>query len=333
MSAARVLKAELHVHIEGTMPPALARRIAARNGISLDPKLFADEARYAWTDFSDFLSAYDAVSACVRRSADLSDIVHAYLGAASDEGAIYVEFFASPDHAAACGLSYVDMLAGLADGIARAERERGIVGRIVVVAIRHLGPERAEAVAGAMARHPHPHVVGFGLAGDETCHRPRDFRAAFHRASDLGLGCTAHAGEVAGAESVRAALDDLPLSRVGHGVRAIEDPKLVERIARDGIALEICPGSNLALGLYPDVASHPLRHLIDVGCRVTLGSDDPPYFGTSIGREYARAEIGFGLDRDALLRVTRTAIQSSFADAATKSRLLAKVAQDASLSL
>lgn len=328
MSAVAALpKAEIHVHIGGAAPPALVRRLAARNGIRLDETLFASETRFAWRDFPDFLKAFDAASACFRKTIDFRDLVHEYLAACAREGAIYVEFFASPDHAAESGVSYADHLQGLIEGIDDAARDFGIVGRIVMICVRHLGPERALALARRMRSDPHDYVVGLGMGGDETRFHPRDFAPAYRIAADMGLGRTVHAGEVVGAESVRAALDGLPVTRIGHGVRAIEDPKLVDEIARRGIVLEVCPGSNLALGVYRDAASHPLRRLIDAGCRVTVSSDDPPFFDTTIGREYRRAAEDFGLDRGALLTLTKTAIEGSFADPATKERLLARVAE------
>jgi len=320
-------KAEIHVHIEGTAKPALIRRLAARNGVRLGADLFTADDRFAWSDFPSFLRAYDAASAAIRKPIDLRDLVYDYLADCAREGAIYVEFFASLDHAAASGMDYAAMLEGMTIGIDDAARDFDIVARIVVVCLRHLGPDRASAVVRRIKETPHAHVVGFGMAGDETRYHPKDFAPAFRLARDLGLGCTAHAGEVAGPESVKAALDHLPLTRIGHGVRAIEDARLVDEIARKDIALEVCPGSNLSLGVFPDARSHPLRRLIDAGCRVTLNSDDPPFFDTSIGREYRRAAQDFGLDRKTLLGLTRNAVQSCFADTGMKTALIVRLAE------
>jgi adenosine deaminase len=172
-----------------------------------------------------------------------------------------------------------------------------------------------------MVAEPHPYVVGFGMGGDEAKHVPADFAAAYRLACDKGYGCTVHAGEVMGPESVWAAIRDLPVTRIGHGVRSADDPRLMEELARRGTVLEVCPGSNVALGLYPDRAAHPLHRLIAAGVRVTLGSDDPPFFHTTLGMEYDKAGLG-----DAELRgITRTAIEASFADEATKQRLLREI--------
>ncbi|MDH3231099.1 MAG: adenosine deaminase [Alphaproteobacteria bacterium] len=318
-------KAELHCHLEGTAPPSLVRRLADRNGIALPDGLFADADSFAWTDFPDFLRAYDAASMCLRRAEDYRDVTYEYLAACARDGAIYVELFTSPDHAAEVGMSYLDHLEGTVAGIGDAARDFGIVGRIIVTCVRHLGPERGLAVARDVVAEPHPWVVGFGMGGDETAFALSDFLPVFALAADAGLGCTVHAGERCGPESVYAALDALPVTRLGHGVRAIEDPRLVERIARDGIVLELCPHSNVATGVYADMASHPFPALRAAGCRVTLNSDDPPYFATSIGREYATAATNFDMDGEALRAVTRTALEAAFVDEDTRTDLLARL--------
>ncbi len=319
-------KVELHCHIEGSAPPALVRRLAARNGIALPEALFADEHRFAWSDFNSFLQAYDGASSAMRRPQDYRDVIYDYLRRCAAEGAIYVELFTSPEHALDVGMDYAAQLEALAAGIDAAEKAFGIVGRLIVLCLRHRGPDRALAMARLMLDQRHPYVVGFGMAGDELRHAPADFAPAYRLVADAGYPCTAHAGEVGGADSVRATIAALPVSRIGHGVRASEDPRLLEQIARSGIVLEVCPGSNVALGVYPDLARHPLRRLIDAGCKVTLSSDDPPYFDTSIGREYAMAADAFGLDAQDLLRITRTAIDAAFADADTRRRLSDRVA-------
>ncbi|MCW5747266.1 MAG: adenosine deaminase [Alphaproteobacteria bacterium] len=319
-------KAELHCHIEGSAPPDLVRRLARRNGIDLPDSLFADGTRFAWKDFISFLAAYDAACDAMRRPEDYRDVIYDYLGRCAREGAIYVEVFSSPEHVEDVGMDYAAQLEGLAAGIDAAEAECGIVGRIIPICLRHRGPERALAVARTMLAAPHPYVVGFGMAGDELRYAPADFAPAFRLVADAGYPCTAHAGEVAGPQSVRATLDALPVSRIGHGVRASEDPRLLDEIARRGVVLEVCPGSNIALGVYRNLASHPLRRLIDAGCKVTLNSDDPPYFDTSIGREYATAGHAFGLTPRQLLDITETAVAAAFVDRDTRRRLTARIA-------
>lgn len=314
-------KAEIHCHLEGSIPPVLARKLARRNGIVLPPKLFDAKGTYAWTDFWSFLDAYDRVCTALKTPRDFGDVLYSYLAGAAREGALYVEMFCSPERPAALGISYAAWLEALAEGIDRAEREFGIVGRINIICIRHLGPERAEGMVEAMVVEPHPYVVGFGMGGDEAKFTPADFAPAYRLAHENGYGCTVHAGEVVGPESVWAAIRDLPVTRIGHGVRSADDPVLMEELARRGIVLEVCPGSNIALGLYPDRTSHPLRRLIEAGVRITLNSDDPPFFHTTLGSEYDKAGLG---ERE-LRAVARTTIEASFADEATKKRLLKRI--------
>ena len=313
-----IAKAELHCHLEGSIAPALARELGRRNGVTFPDGMFSPEGHYVWRDFLSFLDAYDRVCLGVLTARDFGDVIYSYLASIAREGAVYAEIFCSPERASQRGMSYAEWLAGLLDGVERARREFGIEGRVIIICIRHLGPERALKMAQDMVAEPHPLVVGFGMGGDEAKFTPADFAPAYRLVADKGLGCTVHAGEVCGPESVWAALQALPVTRIGHGVRSIEDPVLVAELARRGTVLEVCPGSNIALGLYPDRARHPLRRLIEAGVRVTLNSDDPPFFHTTLGREYDEA----GLTDQELLGITRTAIEASFADGDTKKRLL-----------
>jgi adenosine deaminase len=318
-------KAEIHLHLEGAAPPDLVRRMAERNGVELPEALFTDDGTFRWTDFPDFLNTYDMASSSMRKAVDYRDVTYEYLRDCAAQGAIYVEVFSSPDHAATMGMSYGDHLTGMVDGIDDAFRDFGIVGRIIVTCVRHLGPERAVDVARATVAELHPHVVGFGMGGNEMDYTQADFRPAFDMAAAAGLPCTTHAGEVDGAQSVRDALDHLPVTRIGHGVRAIEDPALVAEIADKGIVLECCPISNFSTGVYKGYEDHPLPQLIEAGCKVTLNSDDPPYFATTIGHEYEEAARGFGFSTVQLLNITRAAINGGFVDDVTKQTLLARV--------
>jgi adenosine deaminase len=317
--------AELHVHLEATATPALVRRLAARNRVEIPPGTI-DGDRYVWSDFLDFLRTFDRAVTVVRTAEDYRDITAEYLAACAAEGAIYVEITVSADHADQAGLPYDDMIAGVAQGIDDARAASGIESRIVVTAVRNFGTERAEWVARTAAAEPHPYVTGFGLAGDEAGFPPAPFARAFEIARDAGLGLTCHAGEWAGRESVRAALE-LGVTRLGHGVRAVEDPALVRELAERGIVLEVCPTSNVVLGAYPDYAAHPFPMLRDAGVLVTLGSDDPPYWEASIGGEYAVARREWGLDDAALRAITRTALEAAFVPDHLRNALLAQIQQ------
>jgi adenosine deaminase len=316
--------AELHVHLEGTATPALLRKIAARNGLELPDGLFAGPDRFAWDGFLDFLAAYDRAASVIRTGEDYRDVAYEYLARQAADGVIYVELTASRDHARLAGLTDAEHWEGIAAGIDEAHADHGIEARILSSAVRNFGVEQAVEVAREAASHPHPYIVGFSLAGDEAGFPPRLFAEAFEIAAAAGLGCTAHAGEWAGPDSVRAALE-LPVSRLSHGVRAIEDPALVAELAARGTVLEVCPTSNVALGVFSSYEEHPLRALVDAGVRVTLGSDDPPYFGATVAGEYALARERFGLADDRLLAITRTAVDAAFAEPELRATLRQRV--------
>jgi adenosine deaminase len=319
--------AELHVHLEATAKPALVRRLAERNGLEIPPGTI-DGDRYVWRDFLDFLLTFDRAVTVIRTAQDYRDITSAYLRDCAAEGAVYVELTISPDHADQAGLTYADLVEGVAQGIDDARDATGIESRAIVTAVRNFGTERAEWVARAAAAQPHPYVTGFGLAGDEAGFPPGPFARAFELAHDAGLGLTCHAGEWAGPESVRGALAlPVPVTRLGHGVRAIEDPELVRELAARGTVLEVCPTSNVVLKAYEDYGEHPFPLLRDAGVRVTLGSDDPPYWEATIGGEYAVARREWGLDDAALTAVTRTAIEAAFVPEPLRNALLARIQQ------
>ena len=291
-----IAKAELHVHLEGTAPPELVGRIAARNGLPVPDGLLDDAERFRYDGFLHFLRAYDSAASVIRTAEDYRDITYEYLRSCAAEGAIYVELTASPDHAGLVGLSDDEHLAGVAQGIDDA-RVHGIEGRILISAVRNFGVEQALRVARHAAERPHPYVVGFSMAGAEVGYPADMFAQAYAIAADAGLGCTVHAGEWDGPESER------------------------------GIVLECCPTSNVVLGVYRSYAEHPLRQLADAGVRLTLGSDDPPYFGATIGGEYevARAQLGF--DEAELRAMTATAIDAAFCEDRLKEMLRDRLAR------
>jgi len=316
-------KVELHVHLEGTAPPALIRRFARRNGVALPDALFRGNGEFHYTDFLHFLRTYDLAASVIRTAEDYRDVTFEYLCSCAREAAIYVELTASPDHAALVGLSDEEHLAGIARGIDDARSETGIEGRILISAVKNFGVEQALRVARYAAERPHSYVVGFSMAGEEKNHPAAAFAQSYAIAAAAGLGCTVHAGEWDGPESVRSALT-LPVTRIDHGVRAIEDAELVEELSARGIVLDCCPTSNVVLGLYAGYHEHPLPLLRAAGVRFTLGSDDPPYFGASIGGEYDVCAQHMGMEADDLRQITRTAIDAAFCDEALKRKLRAR---------
>lgn len=318
--------AELHCHLEGTVTPAFALMLAERNGVSLGDVIGADGG-YRWTSFREFLAVYDDMAGVICTERDLYDITYAYYADMAQKGLIYGELFVSPQHGLNRGLSYKAQVEAIADAMKATEADHGVIARIIITCVRNYGADHAEDMARLAVHNPHPWVTGFGMAGDETFGVPSDFLRAFLYAADGGLGLTAHAGEVMGAEHIRATLDALPLSRIGHGVRAVEDESVLDLLLERNIVLEVCPGSNIALGIFPDHRRHPLRHLMDRGLAVTLNSDDPPFFATTIADEYEAAARYHGCTGEALAGFTQTAIMAAFCDDGTKAVLLNKLAQ------
>lgn len=317
------LKAELHCHIEGAAAPELVIRQAQKYNKDVSP--FIRDGSFVWNDFTSFLAAYDFAADLFRTEDDYARLSEHYLTSLARDGAIYSEVFTSPDHAKKAGLSPTAYTNALGEGMARAKAKTGIEGRMIVTGVRHVGVESIEAAARFAAKCNHPLVTGFGVAGDERMGEFEDYVRAFEIAREAGLGITIHAGELMGWESVAAALDHIRPARIGHGVRAIENPDLVKRIADEGVVLEICPGSNIALKVFDSFGDHPFPRLRDAGCKVTLNSDDPPYFWTNLKREYDIAAEHFGMDDKALSATTKTAIEAAFVDKKTKAALLARL--------
>ncbi|THK36257.1 adenosine deaminase [Ensifer sp. MPMI2T] len=314
-------KAELHCHIEGATPPELALRQARKYGV--DTSAIIRDKAYVWDDFTSFIRCYDSVASLFRTEGDYALLAEAYLTELAEAGTIYSEIIVSPDHGNSIGLGADAYIEGLAAGMDAAKAKTGIESRMLITGIRHLGPEAVIRTAEYAARLRHPLVTGFNLAGEERMHSVAEFARAFDIVRDADLGLTIHAGELSGAFSVRDALDHVRPTRISHGVRAIEDEDLVKRLADEGVVLEVCPGSNVSLQVFPDFASHPLKALYTAGVRVTLNSDDPPFFHTSLAQEYDIASTVMGFEDSEINGMTRTAIEAAFVDEATRQRLLA----------
>ena len=309
-------KVELHLHLEGAAPPALVRDLAAEKGTSL-AGLFDERGAYRRSDFAAFLRAYEAAASVMRGPEDYARLTRAVLEESAAQGVAYQEAFVSPD---LCGGGEMSAWREHVAAIEEAA-SGGPMLRVVATCIRHLGPERARAAALCAAETAGPFVTGFGMGGDEAAGRARDFAWAFDCAREAGLGITSHAGEWGGPASVRETLDALRPSRIGHGVRAVEDPRLVDDLAERGVVLEVCPGSNVALGLFPSVERHPIARLREAGVAVTVSTDDPPFFGTTLGAEWEALERAFGWSLEDLDALNRVALGAAFCDEATRSEV------------
>jgi len=318
-------KVELHLHLEGAAPPAFVRGLAAEKRVDLG-HIFDRKGDYRFSDFRDFLRVYEAATSVITTPADYARLLREVLENCAEEGAIYVELFVSPEFCGGGDLSaWRDYLAAMTE-TAREMQAQGIASRAILTAIRHFGLERARRTALCAAETGHADgsgwVTGFGMGGDEAFGKATDFAWSFDCAREVGLGLTCHAGEWGGPESVREALA-LGVSRIGHGVRAIEDPELLRELVRRETVLEVCPGSNIALGLYPDWPSHPVARLADAGVRLTISTDDPPFFHTTLSQEYERLADAFTWGEPEFARLNLTAAEAAFCDDATRQRLRA----------
>lgn len=318
-------KIELHLHLEGAAPPAFIRGLGQEKGVNLDG-VFAEDGSYLFKDFNGFLRTYEAATKVLQGPEDFYRLTEAVLEQSAAQGVLYTEAFVSPNF---CGggdlVAWKEYLAAISEAAAQAERGSGILMRTIVTCIRHEGPEAAKPDALCAAETAGDFVTGFGMGGAEDVGHQGDFAYAFDMAREAGLRLTTHAGEWGGAASVWEALRDLRVERIGHGVQCIEDPALVDHIIEHGIVLEVCPGSNVALGVASSWDTHPIEALRSRGVKVTVSTDDPPFFHTSLNREYERLSDTFDWDAEIVRQVNVTAAQAAFCDPETRDHLLNKL--------
>jgi adenosine deaminase len=318
----RLPKAELHVHIEGTLEPELMFRLATRNGLLLP---FEDidqvHAAYRFSDLQSFLDIYYQGAEVLRTADDFYDLMSAYLDRAAADGVRHAEIFFDPQSHTGRGIGFEVFMRGFRDAISDGRRRLGISADLIMCFLRHLSGE--DALATIEEAEPFlDGVIGVGIDSSERGRPPELFEKAYARARELGLRAVAHAGEEGPPEYVSAALDVLGAERIDHGVRSLEDPELVARLAREKIPLTVCPLSNVALRVVDDLSRHPLPTMIEAGLVVSLNSDDPAYFGGYIGDNYRATRSELGLDDATITSLARNSIVSSFLDETRKRALL-----------
>jgi adenosine deaminase len=307
-------KAELHVHLEGSMRPATARELAEREGAAPPRGLGPDGWRFDGP--LDFIEQYVAACGLLTGLEDFRRLALEFCQDLAREGVRYAEAVFSPsNHASRLGDDWFGPIEAVLDGLAAGERRHGVAVRLAPDIVRDLGVEEGEHVLEAATKFAGAGVVALGCAGSErTDIAP--FGPLFRRAKQAGLRSVPHAGEWAGPDSVWQTLASFAPDRIGHGVRSIEDPRLVEHLAARRIPLEVCPVSNIATGVYASLEEHPFVRLRDAGVPVTLNSDDPTMFGAWVSDVYERARSAWGLTDDQLADVAHTAVDFSFAPAA-----------------
>jgi len=289
-------KIELHVHLEGTVRPELLLRIAKRNGVRL-PVRGEEELRqlYAFRDFAHFIEVYTLCMSTLRTEADFREVVLAYAAEARAHGAVYLEAIFGPTVSARMGATWDEIFSGYCDGAQQAREELGVQVNLTPDIGREYSLEEAALVGEFAARYRDRGVVGLGLGGLEADYPPAPFEWIFDRARVAGLASLPHAGEAAGAGSVRAALEELRADRIRHGVRAVEDTGLTAELAGRGTVLDVCPVSNLRTGVVASLDEHPLPRLVGAGVACSLSTDDPAMFATDLGHEYAEATTRWSL--------------------------------------
>ena len=326
-------KAELHLHIEGSLEPELMFALAKRNKIAIPFASVEDvRAAYSFSRLQDFLDIYYAGADVLRTAQDFHDLAIAYFDRAAADGVVHAEIMFDPQTHTARGVAFDVVIEGLISAMAEAEARHGMSSKLIMSFLRHLDEEDAFATLEA-ARPWLDRIDAVGLDSSELGHPPEKFARVFAEARALGLRLVAHAGEEGPPEYVYQALDLLGIDRLDHGNRSLEDPVLTARLARTSMTLTVCPLSNLKLCVVDDMVDHPIDRMLREGLRATINSDDPAYFGGYIADNYRAAAAARGLDRDDLALLARNSFLGSFlpddAVAAHLARLDAYVEQAA----
>jgi adenosine deaminase len=319
-------KAELHLHIEGTLEPEMVFTMARKNGVTLPYSSIDDlKSRYSFTDLQSFLDLYYACMSVLRTEDDFADLASAYLARASADGVRHAELFFDPQAHTSRGVPIDAVIDGLLRGLADAQKTTGITGGLILCFLRHLPASEAMETLESVA-HRSGDLLGVGLDSAEVGFPPHLFEDVFARARQLGLHVVAHAGEEGPPEYVWEALNTLKAERIDHGVRSLEDPELVAHLRAQRVPLTVCPLSNVRLGGVSSIDLHRLRDMLDAGLMVTINSDDPAYFGGYIADNYRAVADALDISNDQLRQMAAFSIEASFLPAEAKAPLLAEIA-------
>jgi len=314
-------KAELHIHIEGSLEPELIFALAQRNSVELAyPSVEALRQAYAFSDLQSFLDIYYAGASVLLTEQDFYDMTAAYLARAHADNVRHAEIFFDPQTHTARGVPFATVI----NGIWRACQDAPLHASLIMCFLRHLSED--DALATLEQALPHrDKILGVGLDSSEVGHPPEKFERVFAKARQLGLRLVAHAGEEGPPAYIESALDVLKVERIDHGVRSLESPALTARLAREGMALTVCPLSNIKLRVFDQMDSHNLRKLLDAGLAVTINSDDPAYFGGYVNENYFATFEALPLDATHARQLARNSFQAAFVDAAQKRAYLEEV--------
>jgi len=318
-------KAELHLHIEGTLEPELTFQLARKHGVTLKhASVEALRAAYDFSDLQSFLDLYYAGADVLRDEEDFRALTMAYLRRAHADGVVHVEIFFDPQTHTDRGIAFATVLHGIRRALDDGEREFGITHRLILCFLRHLSADAAMATLEQALPYKEA-IVAVGLDSSERGHPPAKFAAVFERARREGFFTVAHAGEEGPPAYIAEALDLLHVARIDHGVRCEEDPALVARLARTRVPLTVCPLSNVKLRVYKRIEDHNLKRLLEAGLCVTVNSDDPAYFGGYIAANFDAVRVGLGLSRADMRKLAANSIEASFLSAMDKARWQEKI--------
>jgi adenine deaminase len=320
-------KAELHLHIEGTLEPELAFPLARKHGIVL-PYASVEELRqaYEFTSLQSFLDIYYAATDVLRDAGDFEVLTSAYLKRAHEQGVVHVELFFDPQVHTGRGVALASVLSGLTRALEQASHAYGMTHRLIPCFIRNLGADAAMQALDELLAH-RSEIDGVGLDSTECGYPPSLFRQVYDRARRAGLQVVAHAGEEGPAAYIDEALDLLRVQRVDHGVRCEEDPALVDRLVRERVPLTVCPLSNIRLKVFDRIESHNLKRLLDAGVCVTVNSDDPAYFGGYVLENYLAVQQGLNLSAPQIRALARNSFEASFLPPEQRQRWMTAVDQ------
>jgi adenosine deaminase len=314
----RMPKAELHIHIEGSLEPEMIFALARRNGVELPyASVEALRAAYAFTNLQSFLDIYYAGASVLLKEQDFYDMAWAYLEKAAADHVVHAELFFDPQTHTSRGVDIATVILGLSRACRDAGQKLGVSASLILCFLRHLSEDDAFATL-EQALPLREHFIGVGLDSSEVGHPPEKFARIFKRCGELGLHRVAHAGEEGPPAYIHTALDLLEVERIDHGVQATRDRALMQRLASQGIALTVCPLSNIKLCVYPDLRSHSLGHLLEAGIAATVNSDDPAYFGGYVNQNFVQTFDALGLQASHAYRLARNSLQASFAADAAK---------------
>ena len=318
-------KAELHVHLEGAVRPQTLLALARRHGIALPSDTIEGLRQwYRFTNFPHFVEVYKQISQCIRTPEDIELITREFLQQCAEQNVRYVEAIYTPyTHYQQKGLRFARQFAALTEARAWGRETLGVHMNLILDISREVPAEEGRVTAGWAIQGMGQGVVALGLGGNEAGNPPEKFAEAFAMAEEAGLPSVPHAGETAGPESIWGALQVLKAVRIGHGVRCLEDPVLVEELRRRQIPLEVCPTSNVHLKVAPSLEEHPLPRLIEEGLRVTINSDDPPLFNTTLTGEYVKIAQTFGYDEADVERLVMNAVQAALVDEEERAEMVA----------